>query len=495
MSRLRWLYLLTITMIFGSNAGAVEAVASYNIFHRTARNGSDSAFVEITWKIVNSSIHYKKNEAGELFSQVQSAVTISNDTGVLLRDRFILQTRPLLAADASKQKIMDLRSYPLPAGKWKLQVALGETAFQKDAFIYKDSLEVTPLVTPAFSNIQLLDTFFSSMVPSPVLKNGFQQIPLPLNFLDEGHRNLHFYTELYTDKNQSATTGKILTRYFYISRRPLEIPYFDINYTDTVTDNGTLHTTLHTFYTGRVPSGNYYLNALLKDAAGNRLASTVTFFQVVNKKPDAPLPSVTDTSKHDIEAGKSNYFNLANTFVAKYNQAQLRAILKMILPQADPTEIATINNFFKRPDEMYTRYFIYNYFSKYNKVHPEEEWKAFSEKIKEVNREFNAGGQMGYETERGIVYIQYGKPDERVRVPSESGAVPYEIWRYNNVGNTSQVGLFLFYQPGNASGDYRILHSTAPGQRYNPAWRSMLYSTGQASRNGNSRAEQYFGDQ
>ncbi len=489
MSRLQSLCLLILMMGFSSNAGAVEAVVSYNVFHRTEGNGSDSAFIEICWQIDNNSIHYRKLGSGELFSEIQTSLSISNDTGIYTRDRFMLQTLPMLPAEASKHKIMDLRRYPLPPGKWKLQLALGETAFQKDTYIYKDSLKVLPFSKPAFSNIQLLDTFFSSTVPSPVLKNGFQQIPLPLSFLEDGRRQLHFYTELYTDNH---TTDKLPTRYFYISKRPLDISYYNIQFTDTVSDNGPVHATLHSFEVGRLMSGNYYLNAILNDASGNRLTATSAFFQIVNKKPDAPPVIASDTSKRELEAGKSNYFNLANTFVAKFNNMQLRAILLMILPQADPTEEVTIKNFFRRPDEMYTRYFIYNYFGKYNKLHPEEAWKEFSDKVREVNREFNGAGTMGYETERGIVYLKYGKPDERIRVPNESGALPYEIWRYNTIGRTSQVGLFLFYQSGSAAGDYRLLHSTVPGERFNPAWMNLLYVNGQSSGMGNSRADQYF---
>ncbi len=485
MGSMRWAFLLAL-LGWAGRAEAIEAVAACTVFHRTAHDGRDSAFAEISWQIVPSSLHYRKSTTGALVSEIETSISISNDTGLLNRDRFTLQTLPMQPGEAAKQKITELRRYPLPPGRWSIRVVLGEHAFPKDAFFYNDSADVAPLVLPAISAIQLLDTFFASDVPSPFLKNGNQQIPLPLNFLDNGRKRLHFYAEVYP-----ARDAGMQIRYFYISKKPLENPLYEISLLDTLHDAIAVAPLLHSFDVGRLPTGNYYLNGTLKDGTGKRLADASTFFQIINKNPDkAPLrPDDTGRTADIKETG--NYFDLAGTFVSKFNSVQLRAILKMILPQADANEASTIINFFKRPEELYTRYFIYNYFSKYNKPRPEQAWKEFSDLIRTVNRDFNAGGTMGYETERGVVYLKYGKPDERIRVPNEQGAAPYEIWRYNTIGKTSQVGLFLFYQAG-VGGDYRLLHSTAPGERYNPSWKNLLYSTGIASGMGNSRAEQYF---
>jgi GWxTD domain-containing protein len=173
---------------------------------------------------------------------------------------------------------------------------------------------------------------------------------------------------------------------------------------------------------------------------------------------------------------------------------QLRAILKMLIPVAGPAEESAIRGFLNRPDEMYMRYFIYNHFASINKSDPGKAWKDFSDLIREVNKYYNSGTTMGYETDRGMIFLKYGQPDEDIRVPNEAGALPYEIWRYNVGRKVGGSGLFLFYSPGFMSSDYRLLHSTVPGERQNPEWRSILYSTGHSSGNVNARAEEYFGN-
>lgn len=483
------LFLLAIMLCFAGTAHSIEAVVSYTVFHKHNQRGEDSAFVEVYWQVNPSSLHYRKNEAGELVAQIQTAVSISNETEVLLRDRYALNTKPALPGHAVAQAILEMKRYPLPPGAIHLQVNLGEAEFPEKTYQYDQDLSVTVVKLPSLSRIQLLDTFMASGNTGLFVKNGYLQLPRVLNFYDEGQRRVHFYTELYTGKTDTQT----LIRHFYVSKKPGEFAIARLQQVDTIRYAGRSSVTgsRHTFDMSTIPSGNYYINARIKDIHGQALDTQSFFFQTINKRPDdVPVSPEDSASSGGQEA--VNFLDLSKTFVSKYSVKQLLAILKMINPVADPTEVAAIQGFQRNPDEMYMRYFIYNYFSKENKAHPEVAWKEFSNQIREVNREFNAGNRMGYETDRGIIYLKYGKPDERVRVPNEAGAVPYEVWRYNAVGRTGQVGVFIFYQPSFSIANYMYLTSNVTGELQNGAWRSMLYSTGRSSGNGNSRAEQYL---
>lgn len=480
-------FLFVMMFLWAVTAHSVEAVVSYALFYKPAAAGKDSAFLEVTWQINPSSLHYRKNDQGNLVGAVQTAVSLSVDTGLLLRERYTLQTTPLPPGKAAGQSLLQFKRFYVPPGEVRLRIDLGETEFAQQNFQYVQDIRVDHFpATASVANIQILDTFFASSVPSPFLKNGHQQLPRPLNFYNDGQRLVHFYTEMYASNH----TGEPLIQHFYLSKRPNDYPIARLQLYDTLPKAAAVNGSFHTLSLATLPSGNYYLNAHLQTMQGNVLDTESTFLQIINKTPD----EVKITAQDSAAAAKpaESFFDLGKTFVAKFTTKQILAILKMISPNADPVETNVINNFFKRPDDAYMRYFVYNYFSKTNKEHPEQAWKEFSDLIREVNREFNSGNSMGYETERGRVYLKYGKPDERVRVPNEAGAVPYEIWRYNAVGPGNQTGTFLFYQPAFSINDYRLLTSTVTGELYNPSWKSMLYSTGRASGNSNSRAEQYL---
>jgi GWxTD domain-containing protein len=142
---------------------------------------------------------------------------------------------------------------------------------------------------------------------------------------------------------------------------------------------------------------------------------------------------------------------------------------------------------------MYSRYFIYNFWLSRDKENPEKRWKEYAEQVKQANKLFGSSMLPAYETERGRIFLKYGRPSDRIVVENEQGALPYEIWQYNTLSTTGDA-MFLFYRPGLIANDYKLLHSTLSTEVVNRAWRSYLYTGGSQASDGsrNSRAEQYF---
>ena len=163
---------------------------------------------------------------------------------------------------------------------------------------------------------------------------------------------------------------------------------------------------------------------------------------------------------------------------------------------SDPMATQAIQNFLIKPEEMYMRYYIYNYFLNVNPQNPAKAWKEYSEKVLQVNKLFKTHGTQGYETERGFVYLRYGPPTEIIPVENEQGALPYEIWQYNTLTQTNRKevanAIFLFYKPNQAVDDLLLLHCTVGGEKQNLNWRNQLYLDANSTSNGNFRAEQYL---
>jgi GWxTD domain-containing protein len=253
-------------------------------------------------------------------------------------------------------------------------------------------------------------------------------------------------------------------------------------------------------------SGNYYLNASLETNKHILIAQGSTFFQRLNMHPakeedlhvsDKKTDTAKKTAVSDTGLESVTYFDLDKTFLAKFSLPQIRSILKMLLPVSDPMGIATINNFLKKPDEMYMRYYIYNRFVAINKDNPGKAWKEFSEKIIDVNKRFNFQGTPGYATERGLIYLRYGAPSDVITVNNETGTLPYQIWQYNTLTqmNRKEVAdvFFLFYKADQMLGDYRLLHSNVTGEPVNTSWRTYLYTNANTGVNTTTRAEEYIG--
>ena len=61
------------------------------------------------------------------------------------------------------------------------------------------------------------------------------------------------------------------------------------------------------------------------------------------------------------------------------------------------------------------------------------------EVAKAVDRLYKSGFGYGFETDRGNIFMKYGKPNDIVTVENDPSAPPYEMWVYNDFPKTKQT--------------------------------------------------------
>jgi GWxTD domain-containing protein len=489
--------LFFLGLLICGQVSAIDAVVQHTVFYQTAKQQKDSffPFAEICWQINPNSIRYKTNADKNIISEIKVDIVFNNDAGVIAQDHFIMQTSPRKNVEAlASLNIMEQKRYVLPSGMVRMQFTLTDVQDVSNKFVLTDSFLIEPAAnTPFYSELQLVDTVLKSELKSPFQRDGLLKLPIATNFIDEHIRSLHYYTELY---NSSKIDSKSLIQKISISKQENDFPSGRFLKTDTIKPQSTMQV-YGEMPIGYLGSGNYYLNIALEDMAGATLASKSLFFQRFNKHPLVEevkaLPAIADTGVENVRV-----LDLSKTFLQKYTTAQLRAILKMLLPIADPVGTQSIQSFLKKPNDMYMRYFIYNFFQNVNRADPAKAWKEYSDKVLNANKRFTANGVAGYETSRGFMFLRYGEPTEIITISNESGALPYEVWQYNELKQSNRKmianAVFLFYKPNRPIVDYELLHSNVTGEISNPRWRTFLYVGEQAGSSGNSMAEQYIGN-
>lgn len=497
---------LCIIFLFSTlSVSALDASVAYNLFYKydSTKALKYQPVVDIYWQVNPGTLHFFTTAEKTIVARIKTDIVFTNSDGVLIEDHFILQTPPKTdAADLATINILELKQYAVAKGLVKILFRLTDMNDTANKFVFRDSISVVfDDASPVYSGIQLLDTAFKSTAKTPFSRNGKQQLPLCADFLDDNKRTLHYYAEIY---NRLIPAKHFpLVQNIRIGKKENDEFFAEFVKTDTFLKELPAFTE-GSMGIGGLKSGNYYLVALLADKNGSTIATRSHFFQRLNRNLDVavvdkkqPAAVFNDTAIENITV-----LDLDKTFMAKFTKTQLRAILKMLLPVSDPMQTNTINGFLKKPDEMYMRYYIYNYFQALNSKDPAQAWKEYSEKVKVVNRKYTSQGTPGYETERGFIYLRYGVPSEVVTVSNETGALPYEIWQYNTLTQFSNKkelanSLFLFYKPAQLMSEYRLLHSTVPGEPINLSWRMYLYATpntpNTTNENSNSRAEQYIG--
>ncbi len=467
-------------------AAALQALVSHAVFYAAddSKKASFIPYLELVFEVNPATINWVSHK-NAYSAKVITTIEAWVDTGIIFHDQYLLQSA--MVADVNnipQQKILDLSRFYLTPGTVHISLKLEDANKADNVFSFEDSIIVQKPKPITLSDVQFLDTLLASDKPGIFQKNGRWQIPLRDNFIPENQKTLRYNAELY--QSQNPLQRLILNA--FISKSGGDGAFGGLQHFDTSQAQAT-HVIDGVFSLETLPSGNYYLHLEVQDSNKKIYASSERFFQLLNPNP-VKIERPEDTTP--VVSQKLNYLDLSKTFVNQYNASQVRAILKMLQPIGDPSERNAIQDFLRKQDEMYARYFVFNFWKKRNDANPESAWKAYAERVKEVNKLFGNSGKPGYETERGVIYLQFGQPNERVKVENETGALPYELWVYDYLPNQSGKNLFLFYRPAFMVSDFLLLHSTVVGTTRNNNWRSILYPNGRSDKNNRSRAEEYF---
>ena len=122
--------------------------------------------------------------------------------------------------------------------------------------------------------------------------------------------------------------------------------------------------------------------------------------------------------------------------------------------------------------EVMKKYF-YAFWVKRSELEPEKKWEEYWQNVIAVDEVFGTRIRKGYNTDRGRIYLKYGKPNSRMEVPNEPNSYPYEVWHYFQINNQTN-GRFVFWSNDNVTNDYELLHSTIFTEANNPRWEMML---------------------
>jgi GWxTD domain-containing protein len=117
--------------------------------------------------------------------------------------------------------------------------------------------------------------------------------------------------------------------------------------------------------------------------------------------------------------------------------------------------------------------FLYQFWVKRDKNNPKKPYDFYMKEVLTADQIFGTKILRGFQTDRGRVYLQYGKPDVRDQHENDSGVYPYEIWQYYKLNNRTNRR-FIFYNPELATNRWILLHSDAIGETRDDRWQLKL---------------------
>jgi GWxTD domain-containing protein len=423
-------------------------------------------YLELYLHVVGSTVKYDSAETG-MQSKVGVTLLVYQADSVVFAERFNMNS-PYVKGPTD---FVELRRLTLPPGEYDVEMNLVDLVDTTNTYRILQPCDITMQGNQfESSDIRLLSNFKKEKGVSRLHQNGYFLEPLPYNFYHRRLESLAFYMEIY-DANlhvdEDFVVVYMITQpgpdnskkvFKKMVKRKSSTPVIPVLAKLNIKD---------------LPSGNYLLEVECWNRSQEVLLHNEIEFQRHNPERDVQL---------EIEAEEAEL-----AWLDSLDGSNLDYYLKAMVPIVSYQEVESINYLLDAGKDQFKRNYIYRYFSQ---NYPGEEKTAFLEYAKvarAIDKMYNSGMGYGFETDRGRVYLKYGRPKETIRVEDDQGAFPYEIWYYDNMPMTQQRDVrFLFYNPTLASNAFVLLTSTCRGERQDRQWEIELYKNAPNDMNDNT---------
>jgi GWxTD domain-containing protein len=455
-SPFKFFWIVLAATLGSTELQALDAQFRYAVFHQPGK----SPYIETYLSVNSRSVHFAQLEPNRLQGAIQITISFERNDTIVLFDKYSLKSPEIDTNTTLDFSFIDLQRFSLPEGTYYMEMTIRDQFDSTNTAKATGTVELKrPKEALFFSDVMLVNGISKADKPGPLTKSGLNLVPRPSFFYNTTHDTLRFYAELYGSQslNDSLFVVRALLEYGdnQVVEKCSRFYRMQPRQVNVVTD---------AFLIDEVPSGNYTLRLEARDRENKLLASKTMTIQRLN-------------SKIAFDEQKMKAIRTAMSFVDPMTEEQLRSHIMAMRPIAEIFEREYADNLLKQKDvdvELLKKYML-SFWERRNKVKPEEAWGEYYERVKETVALFSSKIMKGYETERGRVYLQYGKPNSRTVVDNEPSAYPYEVWWYFEHKGQRNIR-FVFYNPDMITNDYELLHSEALGETFNPQWRLLLFS-------------------
>lgn len=437
-------------------AGDLQAYLSYSIFNTP----DNQPFIETYLVINGKTVKHIQLEDGTYQGIIDVKIMFRRNDSIVNFGKYELLSPRIQDTNQVASNLLDVQRYSLPPGDYQLEFEINDRYGEQDTIPSFDTFSVQfDNDKMKFSDIELLHDYFQTEEDGVLVKNGYRLVPLVFDYLPELVNNLKFYAEVYNSNSVVGDDQYLL--YYYI--RPFEIDkkLDQFFYTKRLSGEN-INVLLNSIDISNLPSGNYYLVLEARDRNNNLLCSTKKYFQRYNPNAQFDMARLMVSDPNNTFAGKIS------------SRDTLVQYIDYLYPISTEIEKDFAKSYIKTAtvDEL-QKYFL-NFWTVRNPTNPESEWQSYKLRVDQANSEFKSIRVKGYRTDRGRVYLKYGRPNVITPSYNEPAAYPYEIWHYYELQGQRDKK-FVFYTRDIATNDFQLIHSNAMGELQNYRWQTIVY--------------------
>jgi GWxTD domain-containing protein len=422
-------------------------------------------FVETYMTIAGQSVKRMAVQGG-----YQSAVNINflivDANGKIVKGNKYNLKGPVYSDTTNVPAFIDNQRYSLPSGSYTIELTVNDVNSNQPPFKLIQTIKLNYNAYPIqASSIQILESFKKTTAPNPLSKSGFDLIPYNIDYYPETVNKIQFYFESYNTDTFLGKSNPFIYKYFIENTDDLK-PVGDFSaFKKAVT--APVNPLIGQFDISKLQSGNYNLVIEVRDEKNIIQLQEKYFFQRRNKSVDPVYATA-----FDVPNALEKYFRNVKSVDT------LKIFVECLWPISDMKERERQINQTIKKDTALMRNYLIDYWTKRaaDSVSPMKIWMEYLKSVNEVEVLFKCGKQKGYFTDRGRVYLQYGKPNQRAVQPNEPSTFPYEIWQYYRLNDKSNGQFFsnrkfVFVNKSVADDCFKLEHSDMRGEIFNERWR------------------------
>ncbi len=449
-------FVLLALLIQQTKGRNLNAFFSYCTFDQPG----NSSYIETYLNVVGTSVNLVKNSENKFQGKIEVQWVYKQNEKIVYFNKYNLLSPSLTDLSQAIPDFIDQQRVALHGGDYILELKITDKNSTEQSYITTQNISINyPSKKINISDIELLESYTPSVKAGTFTKSGYDVVPFVYNYFPKTKESLKFYTEIYNTKDVLGDDYFLVT-YNIAGHQNKSI----------INNLGNSKKQKASSITGilaelpihDVSSGNYNLSIEVRDKSNNLLASKQLLFQRSN-------PSEKSMNPDDLSVIK-----IDNTFVSYMTDKEvLTDYISSLYPISEHNEADIEDAQLQYNNIESMQQFFYYFWSKRNSNDPEQAWLDYQAEVNSVNATFACPGRKGYDSDRGRVYLQYGKPNSIDKEYFEGDVYPYEIWQYNTYKDQRNIK-FVFFARDLSSNCQMLIHSTAKGEIYDSNWQAHL---------------------
>lgn len=415
-------------------------------------------YLEVHLQFVGHTLYYTTQNDQQV-ATIEILQIISKGDSIVIADKYRLNSPPII--DSLVEDFFDIQRYALEPGEYTYELTVQDVNSGDEAISVIKKLHIEELNQgAAISDIVLAERISVTADQNVFSKVGYDVVPMLTNYYPTEYQHMPYYVEVYNLEEALKGDSNYLV-FHRIYEKGSSTPLSEYNRMYKYTLEGEIRPVAKAINIGTLPAGSYELEISVIDVNQNILASNIIDF---------------DRNNFDIDA-LSGYEDeiIDPAFAASITTDSLRYYLASLIPISSPADVKNIIQLLKEEDSTMHRKYIQSYWKSTSSIASYEKWMKYKAQVQLVERLYATNYQVGFETDRGRVYLQYGAPSAITARPTSPNEYPYEIWQYDKIGKFSNKR-FVFYNPDLVNNAYRLLHSDMVGELQNYRWQYYINS-------------------